>query len=227
MVIREASLRLRSEKPRAVTDAATRIAAAAGGFVQDSELRTVDGQVGEIELQLRVPQQTLDATLKQLRALGTVMVEQVKGQDVTEEFVDVSARLRAERTLESRLLSLLEGSAALKDLLAVEQELARVRSQIEQQEGRIRYLQERSRMAAIQLVAESATQPLLASSQSFGSRISNAFERSLETAVSVTELLIAMIGALLPVSLLALSIGGPLLWLRRRRTALRQAATSA
>jgi hypothetical protein len=76
-------------------------------------------------------------------------------------------------------------------------------------------------------VAESATQPLLASSQSFGSRISNAFERSLETAVSVTELLIAMIGALLPVSLLALSIGGPLLWLRRRRTALRQAATSA
>jgi hypothetical protein len=227
MVIHETSERLRSDKPRAVTDAAAKIAATAGGFVLDSELRTIDGRVGEIELQLRVPQQTLDGTLSQLRRLGSVLEEQVKGQDVTEEFVDVSSRLRAQRTLEARLLALLQGSAALKDLLAVEQELARVRAEIEQQEGRIRYLQERSRMAAIRLVAQSASQPLVASSQSLGSRISNAFERSLEAAVSVTELLITALGALLPPMLLALAIGAPLLRLRKRRLAMRQSAASA
>jgi hypothetical protein len=204
MVIREASLRLRSKDPKKAADEAARIAAAVGGFVLESELRTVSDQVHEVEVQLRVPQHALDPTLKKLRGLGALLLENVSGQDVTEEFVDVQARLRAERALEVRLLSLLQGSAALKDLLAVEQELARVRGDIEQKEGRIRYLEERTRMASIQIVVEAPDQPLMAPAQSIASRLGNAFRRSLELAISVTEFFIQAAGAVLPLLLLAL-----------------------
>jgi hypothetical protein len=224
LVIREASLRLRSANPRKTADEAARIANAAGGFVLNSELRTVDDHVREVEVQLRVPQQSLDVTLRELRRLGTVLLERVLGEDVTEEFVDVSARLRAQRTLEGRLLALLQSSAALKDMLIVEQELARVRTDIEQQEGRIRYLEERSRMASIQVVALAPEQPLVASTQRVGSRFSNAFRRSLEVAVSVTEFLITAAGFMLPLVLCGIALAGPVLWMRRRRIAGQHAA---
>lgn len=151
LVIREAQLRLRSANPRTVADSAARIAGAAGGFVLTSDVQGVDGKVREVTVDLRVPEATLDGTLRKLRALGTVMRETVTGQDVTEEFVDVSARLRAQTTLEARLLSLLEGSAQMRDMLTVEQELARVRGDIERMQGRIRYLKERSQLSSIHL----------------------------------------------------------------------------
>jgi hypothetical protein len=128
MVIREARLGLRVPDPRTLLAAATRIASVAGGFVLDSQVQAVDGASYRAELSLRVPEAELDRTLSALHALGTVLEERVEGQDVTEEFVDVSARLHAQRTLESRLLALLDRSAELKDLLATEQELARVRT---------------------------------------------------------------------------------------------------
>ena len=64
--------------------------AASGGFVLNSELRGTDGEPREVELQLRVPQQNLDAILERLRTLGTVLQERTTGQDVTEEFDEPS-----------------------------------------------------------------------------------------------------------------------------------------
>jgi hypothetical protein len=217
MVIREASLRLRAADPRKAADAAAEIARKHGGFVLDSKLRTVDGQVREVELQLRVPQQSLDAAVRAVRGLGTVLLESVTGQDVTEEFVDVSARLHAQRTLETRLLALLQNAGALKDLLLVEQELARVRAEIEQKEGRVRYLQERTRMAAIQVIAQAPEQPVVAVAETTGSRLSNALDRGLQAAVFVTELMIGAAGAVSPLLLLALGVLLPWRFLRRRR----------
>jgi Domain of unknown function (DUF4349) len=218
-VLREAELRLRAQNPRRVADRATKVAAAAGGFVIDSESRTVDGHTGAVALQLRVPEAKLDAVLAELRGLSEVLVEKVTGQDVTEEFVDVSAQLRAERALEARLLALLENTAALKDLLLVEQELARVRSSIEQKDGRVRYLEARTQMAAIHLVAEAPLQPFIAPSESLASRFVNAAHRSLELAFDVTEGLIAAIGFALPLLAFGLPFAVAFRRLRRRRMA--------
>src|SRR5262245_51761259 len=146
MVVRSANLELRSSEPRIIADRAAEVAAAVGGFVLSSELRAEGESVRESVVELRVPEASFEAALRRLRSLGTVLQETVQGQDVSEEFVDVSARLQARRTLEARLLSLVTSSSQLKDVLLVEEQLARVRSEIEQHEGRVRFLQERTNM---------------------------------------------------------------------------------
>jgi Domain of unknown function (DUF4349) len=220
LIVREAQLRLRATDPRRVADAVGRLTAATGGFVLDSDVRTTEGVVEGAELDLRVPQASLDGLLGRLRALGTVLAESVTGRDVTEEFVDVSARLQAERVLEARLLALAEHSAALKDLLVVEQELTRVRSAIEQKEGRVRYLTERARLASIVVVVEAAAPAPVWSSARLGPRFVEAFRRSSAGAIAVTEALVSAAGFVVPIVPLLL----PAFWLRRRRIARRLAA---
>ena len=224
-VIREAELRLRTENPRAVADRAIRIAAAAGGFVLGSDARIVGRQGGEVDLQLRVPEAKLDAVLAELRGLSEVLIEKVSGQDVTEEFVDVSAHLRADRALEARLLALLEKTAALRDLLVVEQELARVRGAIGQKEGRIRYLEARTQMAAIHLVAEAPMQPYDPPSESIASRFANAARRSLDLMVGIMEGTIVAMGFALPLLAFGLPLAVLARALRRRRIAVRAAGS--
>src|SRR5262245_59294610 len=199
MVIRSANLELRGTEPARVADRAAEVATAVGGYVLSSELRAEGDRVRESVVELRVPEASFEVTLRQLRSLGTVLQENVRGQDVSEEFVDVSARLQARRTLEARLLTLVTGSSALKDVLLVEEELARVRSDIEQQEGRVRFLRERTNMAGIALAVQAPLQPLALASV-LSARMSKATRNAGEVAISICELLIGAIGFVLPLA---------------------------
>ena len=218
MVVRSANLELRSSEPRRVADRAAEVAAAVGGFVLSSELRAEGESVRESVVELRVPEASFEAALRRLRSLGTVLQENVQGQDVAEEFVDVSARLQARRTLEARLLSLVTSSSQLKDVLLVEEQLARVRSEIEQHEGRVRFLQERTNMAGIALVVQAPLQSLAAASM-LGSRMSKAARNAGELAITICELMIQALGFVLPLAPLGLGIFGVRRWLRRKRIA--------
>src|SRR5205823_10851551 len=78
--------------------------------------------------------------------IGKLESVNVSAEDVGEEYVDVAARMANARRLESRLIDLLAArTGKLKDVLDVEQELARVREEIERYEGRLRYLKAHSR----------------------------------------------------------------------------------
>src|SRR5207237_684198 len=73
--------------------------------------------------------------------IGKLESVNVNAEDVGEEFTDVTARMGNARRLESRLIDLLATrTGKLKDVLDVEQELARVREEIDRYEGRLRYL---------------------------------------------------------------------------------------
>src|SRR5690606_21189925 len=78
-----------------------------GEFVETSSLLTEQGQLRG-ELKIRVRAERLSAVLTDLRALGEVQVEQAAGDDVSEQLVDLDARLRNERRIDGELLELLE-----------------------------------------------------------------------------------------------------------------------
>ena len=106
------------------------------GYVGEVNAGGNTGSGRTLTATLRVPADQLDATLAEIKALGRVESESQSGQDVTSQYVDLQARLGNARNTEERLTDLLRNrTGKLSDVLAVEQELDRVRGEIEQMEA--------------------------------------------------------------------------------------------
>ncbi|MBC7835720.1 MAG: DUF4349 domain-containing protein [Phycisphaerales bacterium] len=133
-VIRKASLELTAADPRtAFAKAALLVSEASGEYVEASQI-TGDGPALRAQLTLRIAAGRLGSVLNELRALGTVVAENSTGEDVTEQAVDIDARLRNEQRVEQELLELLTSrtDAPLKEILDLREHLAQIRARIEQ-----------------------------------------------------------------------------------------------
>jgi hypothetical protein len=108
------------------------VSPARGEFVAESSLRG-EGAAARGSLTLRVAADRLSEALEELRTLGEVVSEQARGEDVTDQIVDLDARLRNEQRVEEELLRLMDtrADAPLKDVLELREQLGRVREQIE------------------------------------------------------------------------------------------------
>jgi hypothetical protein len=136
----ETTLTLSAAHPRDARAKLERTLAELGGFVQRLEAQGVAADLS-YHFVVRVPEAKLGAMLAAVRTLGSVHSETQEVKDVTREYIDVDARLRNLQRTEQRLLGLLsERSAALADVIAVEQELTRVRGEAEQLTAQLRAL---------------------------------------------------------------------------------------
>jgi hypothetical protein len=121
-----------------------------GGFVEKKSDRGDESA----SLTVRVPAKSFKAALSSLEALGTVTYRDVEGEDVTEQFIDVEARLKNKIALRDRLKQLLEKATDVKDILAIETELNRVQADIDSMEGRIKSLKGQVEYATVTLSLE-------------------------------------------------------------------------
>jgi len=132
-IVRKATVELLTDDVRAVfLKAAMVLSEADGEYVQESSI-TGSGKTAQANLILRVAADRLSEVLNALRELGEVRSEQVTGQDVTAQVVDLEARLRNEQRVEAELLELLEkrNDAPLKEILELRNTLSNVRGEIE------------------------------------------------------------------------------------------------
>ncbi len=91
-----------------------------------------------------------DAALQTLSALGTVESKNVTGDDVTEEYVDLGARLKNQKNVRDRLQAILDQKTAKMDeILKVEKEIARVSENIERIEGKMKFYDREVSMSTI------------------------------------------------------------------------------
>ncbi len=150
-IIRNADLTVKTDDAESARQKVVKLAEEAGGFLADSTMRV--GEAGEryVDIKVRVPASCFDEVVAQFRLLGNVEHESITSQDVTEEFLDLDARLRTLRQAEERLIAMLKRSGKLADLLEIERELATRREQIEQSQGRLRYLKDRVGFSTIQV----------------------------------------------------------------------------
>jgi hypothetical protein len=149
LIIRNAHLDLVVRDTQGVLDTIAGIADRLGGYVV--EANTYKYQEGlRASLSLRIPAEEFDGALGEIRELATeVRSESVSGQDVTEEYVDLRARLRnLERTAE-KLEQFLDEAEDTEAALAVLEQLTRVTGEIEQVKGRMEFLQESAAMSSI------------------------------------------------------------------------------
>lgn len=202
-IIRDATLTLEVEEPVKAAERITSIAESHGGFVVTSESRQVSGgrkgKAYEVfTVQFRVPAAQFEAALKDVRATaGEVTAEKVSGKDVTEEYVDLEARLRTQRALEAQLLDILKTASTVSDALSVQRELATVRGDIERTEGRRRLLESQSSLSTINVTLQPPA-PLLATTGFFHS-VAEALGDGVDIAANITLFLIRALLALLPV----------------------------
>jgi hypothetical protein len=190
-------------------DAARRllgIAEGAGGFVADSSYTDEDGAPRGTFV-LRVPAARFSEVVSQVEALGTVRSRQITGQDVTEEYVDFEARVRNLERQEARLLTFMDKATRIPDLLAIEQEVARVRGEIERLTGRMRFLSGKVEMATVQ--TDVTQKPKKAPGGFWDldrsiARVQHAFLATVVQMLAVMEGLVAFAASLLPLALLAL-----------------------
>jgi hypothetical protein len=186
----------------------------AGGFIANADLHHAQDTVSSATLVLRVPAESLAHIMRELGKLGAIHAESLHAQDVTEEYFDIDARLRNARALETRLIELVAtNTAALSDLLMVEQELARVREQIEVYQGQLNRLANQTSLAT--LTASFVTQEtyVAATDPSFGQRVSDTFHSSIQAfedaAASFALFFVAALPWMFPLGFIA--------WIARRR----------
>ena len=153
-------------------------------------------------LELRIPSERFDEAVNGLSPIGKLESVNVSVEDVGEEFVDVQARMINARRLEQRLIDLLANrTGKLSDVLSVEHELARVREEIERYEGRLRYLRTR---ASVSTLSISVHEPFPVVADHPGANpMRDAFVQAWRNLVSVTAAIIASLGVLVPLGLIA------------------------
>jgi len=214
MLIREAHVSLTVDSVAAAMRSVNILARRYGGVVATSAVYTVSaGQ--SATLVIRVPSDRLDSAIAGLSAVGKVENARVTAQDVGEEFVDVGARLQNSRRLEQRLLDVLaHKTGRLKDVLEVEDALARVREAIERMEGRRRYLKTRSAISTLEVTVHL---PAPSVGQRFAATFGGAVDQAWSNTVWLSSLVISSLGVVLPLAALAVPVW--LVWRRRRREA--------
>ena len=126
---------------------------------------------------LRIPKQHFDAFINDLsKGVAYFDRKEILARDVTEEFVDVEARLKAKQTLEKRYLELLDKANKVSEILEIERELANIREEIEAKQGRLQYLQSRVAMSTITIEMYTEKPQGTGTTVSYGTKMWNAIK---------------------------------------------------
>ena len=118
-----------------------------GGYVEYKS----DDCDGFASLKLRVPASAFTRAVGSVEALGSVTSRYLENEDVTEQYVDIGARLKNRIVLRDRLRELLDKATEVKDLLAIETELNRVQGDIDSMEARLKSLKGQVDFATLDL----------------------------------------------------------------------------
>jgi hypothetical protein len=146
-IIRRADLIVEVEDLEAAAEQAEQTVANRGGLLESAH-EIADSST---RLVFRVPADSLEAVLDELRALGTVERSSVSSRDVSEQHADLAVRLDNSRKLRDRLKTLLERANTVKEILAVEKELARVQTDVERLQGQLERLDSQVAMSNLSL----------------------------------------------------------------------------
>jgi len=219
MIIRTATASIQVDSLEPAVALLSQLAQRVGGYVAGTGIVTGKGQLRQAFIEVKIPAQRFDEVVAGLKPIGKLESVNVNTQDVGEEFVDVTARMDNAKRLERRLIDLLATrTGKLKDVLDVEQSLARVREEIERYQGRIRYLEAHTAMSTLSVTVH---EPLPVVGEAGHSVMGEAFTQSWRNFVVLMALAVQSLGVVLPLGLLA---GVAWMVTRRWRVARQKAA---
>lgn len=206
-----------------------KIAEQSRGFVTASTAYLRDDNVKSGNVTLRVPAEHFEAALLELKKLAhKIENESLSGNDITEEFYDLTARLENKKRAEARYQDILKSAKTVKDILEVERALTDVREEIERLEGRKRYLSDQAAMSTITINLHEPYPLMAQGSESFMAQVQRGFENGVRGFAEVVSACITFAIAGLPLFVLAFVLIRLLRkWLRRSKKRQTAMATPA
>jgi hypothetical protein len=225
-IIQDAEVTLEVNSPLETQRSVTSIAEAHGGFVVTSEAKQRQAEdptqrVMDVTLMIRVPAPQFGPTRDAILGLSKhVLDNKNTGQDVTEEFIDLEARVKTQKALEAQFLEIMKQAHKVEDALEVQRQIADVRTEIEKLEGRKRFLENRSSLSTITVNLKAPT-TIVVIATGFGSDVKEAIRESIEVTRGLILFLIRFVIVMIPIILfifLPLGLVARYLIRRSRRT---------
>jgi hypothetical protein len=211
LVIKNADLTIVVPDSKTAMVAIANIANEMGGYVvtAKSYQTTHNGvEVSQGDISLRVDAQRLDEALGAIRALvkdpgKDVTSENISGQDVTADYVDLNSRLGNLESTEKQLQRIQEAADKTEDVLTVFNKLSEVRQQIEQIKGKMKYYEEASALSSINVsvVTKVEIAPVTVSGWQPAGTLRNAFQSLINLGQGLVDLLIWLVVVFLPLGL--------------------------
>lgn len=217
-LIYEAQLRMEVADYGAVKEKLNRFIAQSQGYVLQFSDQETDSERGGSYV-IKIPAVGFQSFIDELGKWESISyTRQYSANDVTEEYVDLQARLKARRTVESRLLSFMEKATKSEDLLNFSNELGNVQSEIEQIVGKMRYYDNNVAMSTITLdmVQRLKAKRGQALEDAFGTQVADTLVGSWDALVKCVKSIVLVLVALLPFLCALLIIGTPI-WLITRK----------
>lgn len=200
--IRNGSMDLIVTDTRKSVDQIRDLTAGAGGIVSESYIFTVEETIYHASMTLRVPENKFEAVMKQIEGLGKASNVRTGRDDVTMTYINLEARLKSLDAQEKRLREILEIAETVEEVLSVEKELSRVRSDIEAMTAQFENLQDQVRFSTIlvyimeEQIATAAISP--DPFTNLGARMREALVRSINLIFSGVAALLVLFTTLLP-----------------------------
>ncbi|SNS85207.1 Putative zinc-finger [Anaerovirgula multivorans] len=193
---------------------------ASNGFVQHSEIyyyfqnrEKPEESLKNANMELRVPSNDFTRIFESIKALGVVMEENTSGEDITESYMDIDNQVKNLKIQEERLRDILQKADRVEDLLQIENELNRIRTQINYLTTTLRGYDGLVSMATIDLNIRQVKDEglsLLSLNDDLWSRAKNNFIHSINNIMKMLENgFVGLFGMLPPLMILAV-IGGPI-----------------
>jgi hypothetical protein len=220
-VIRTATLRIVAKEFGGVRAAVETVASQAGGFIDQMTVTGDNTTARELRGTLRVPGDRMADALARLRQIGQIVEDTQGSQDVTDQIVDLDARLMSARATEQRLTELLRNrTGKLSDVLEVEREIARVRLDIERLDAEKTNMGRRVTYATIDIHVGEERKAGLVGPLSLATRTRIAAADGLESALESAALTFLFFLRAGP-TLVLWGLAAGLIWLAARKRLLR------
>ena len=146
------------------------------GYISSDRQNDYDNRINN-HLKIRIPSQNFDTILsgisKEVKEFDT---KEITISDVTEEFLDIEARLKNKKELEKRFLEILQKAKTVKEILDVEKEIGQLREDIESAEGKLKYLQNQVSFSTLDV----SFYKTVYNETNFARKFKNAFKNSFE-----------------------------------------------
>ena len=154
-------------------------------YVSDETSQRFD-EKNQLTITLRIPADKFDDVTSEIENHALrIESKNVNVKDVTEEFIDVEARLKTKKELEIRYLALLKQAKNVQEIISVESQLVNVRSDIESMEGRLKYLQDQVNLSTLHVECFETTGPVFSFASGIFTALSNGWNNLLKFVIGL------------------------------------------